>query len=70
MTSPPEEITIVCPTCGTPYKTWWRPSMNLSLDEFSPEYVRAMSSGTCPGCHTVVNLSALLVDEDGRWRLS
>ena len=44
--------------------------MNLSLEEFSPEYVSAMSSGTCPGCRTVVNLSALLVDEDGTWRLS
>ena len=68
MTSPPEEITIACPTCGTLFKTWWRPSMNLMLDPFSPEYIERMSTGTCPHCQTVVRLSALVVDEDGTWR--
>ena len=70
MTSPPEQITIVCPECRADYRTWWRPSMNLSLDNFSRKYVRKMSSATCPICQTVVDLTALVVRTDGRWQAS
>lgn len=68
MTSPPEEITIVCPGCDHPYRTWWRPSLNLSLDSFSEEYITQVTSGRCPECGLVVDLDALIVDEDGSFR--
>lgn len=68
MTSPPREIVIECPHCHTEYRTWWRASMNFSLDNFSAEYVERMSTGTCPNCAMVVELESLVVEADGTWR--
>ena len=68
MTSPPRQIVIDCPGCHAVYETLWRPSMNLSVDDFSEEYMAEMSSGTCPHCRLVVTLETLVVDEDGTLR--
>ena len=65
MTMPPEEITITCPKCGETYKDWYRPSMNLMLDDFDDDYIEEMSSVTCPSCETKVGMGSLVVDEDG-----
>lgn len=39
MTSPPKEIEVTCPDCGHFYRDWYRPSINLSLDDFDDEYL-------------------------------
>lgn len=62
MSSPCEEFTVRCPECQAEYTTWWRRSMNISLDQFSRKYVRKMSSGRCPICYTVVDLRSLVVE--------
>jgi len=67
MTMPPEQIEVKCPRCGRTYKTWYRPSMNLGLDNFSPAYVKRMSTATCPHCRHKVSLDVLVVREDGVW---
>ena len=68
MTSPPKNVTVECPKCGSSYETIHRASMNLALDDFDEEYVREMSTGTCPSCGHVVELGALVVEPDGVWR--
>ena len=65
MTTLPEEITITCPKCGERYKDWYRPSMNLTLDDFDDDYIEEASSVTCPSCKTKVRMGSLVVDEDG-----
>lgn len=67
MTMRPEQITVVCPNCGRRYTSWYRPSINLQLDHFTPEYVEEMSTATCPKCGHRVGLSVLVVREDGVW---
>jgi len=42
--------------------------MNLTLDDFSDEYLAEMSSGRCPKCGLVIELDSLIVDEDGVFR--
>jgi endogenous inhibitor of DNA gyrase (YacG/DUF329 family) len=69
MTTPPEQVSIVCPECHATYQTWTRRSMNLGLDNFSKKYIREMSTGKCPICHTIVELGSLIVGEDGVWRV-
>jgi hypothetical protein len=69
MTGPIEEVTVQCPNCGHPYLTFYRGSMNLELDpQFEVDYIREMSTGTCPDCGHVVDLGALVVGRDGTWR--
>lgn len=68
MTSPPERITIVCPGCVHTYTTWWRPSLNLSLEHFTEEYIEQATTGKCPECALVVDLDVLIVDENGSFR--
>ena len=71
MTSPPETINVVCPAegCGFEYKDWHRASLNLAMDDFDEEYVREASTAKCPSCGHVVELSVLVVAEDGIWRM-
>src|SRR6516162_9121376 len=59
MSSPCELITVFCP-CGALYRDSWRPSMNLSLDDFDDEYIERMSSTTCPNCGLVTRMGTLL----------
>ena len=49
MTSPPRPIRVGCPGCGHEYDDWYRPSLNLDLDDFDEDYVREATTGTCPG---------------------
>jgi hypothetical protein len=65
MTSPIEEITVKCPKCGREYKDWYRPSVNLELDDFDEEYLDECSSATCPFCQFKVHFDTLIVDENG-----
>ena len=65
MTSPAEEITITCPKCGETYKDWYRPSINLMLDDVDDDDIEEMSSVTCPSCETKVRMGSLVVGEDG-----
>jgi hypothetical protein len=68
MTSPPEQITVVCPCCNKAYKDWWRPSINLSLgEEFDEEYLNEASSATCDHCGLKIYLNNLIVQADGTW---
>ena len=50
MTSPPEQIEVECPKCRQVYSDWYRPSINLTLDDFDDEYLEAASTSTCPEC--------------------
>jgi uncharacterized protein (UPF0212 family) len=70
MTSPIQTVQVVCPKCGHRYETQFRASMNLQLDEFEQDYVREMTTGTCPACDCVVELGALIIGRDGVWRQS
>ncbi len=65
MTSPVEEIIIRCPLCNRIYRDWWRPSMNLALDNFDEDYIRKASTATCPNCGYKIDLSVLIVDREG-----
>ncbi len=67
MTSPPEDIIVECPDCGLVYEDWYRPSLNLDLDDFDEEYVREASTATCPSCHRLVEIGTLIVQDD-IWR--
>src|SRR6516165_6839343 len=59
MSSPCELITVFCP-CGALYLDSWRPSMNLSLDDFDDEYIERVSSTTCPNCKLNTRMGTLL----------
>jgi endogenous inhibitor of DNA gyrase (YacG/DUF329 family) len=64
MTSPVEQITVVCPGCGQEYEDWHRRSVNAMLDpEMAADraYMRAASTATCPSCGKVVRLGTLVV---------
>lgn len=67
VTSPPKRITILCPSCGSEYTDWHRPSINRDLEAFSDEYIAEAGSATCPGCEHRVEVSALVVEDDV-WR--
>jgi endogenous inhibitor of DNA gyrase (YacG/DUF329 family) len=69
VTSPVETIDVLCPRCGTRYQDWTRGSVNLDLDEFDDDYLRRVSTATCPDCGHVVELSTLIVS-GGVWMLS
>ena len=64
MTSPPEQIRVRCPRCGREYDDWYRPSVNLDLDDFDEEYLRRASTATCPACGLVVEIGSLVVEGD------
>jgi len=69
VTSPPRKITVECPKCATRYDDWYRPSINLDLDDFDEEYLRRASTATCPECGHVVELNTLVVKGDV-WRFT
>lgn len=67
MTSPVEQITVECPQCATPYPASYRASINADLDPelaADEEYVRSVSTATCPDCGETVALPLLIVDGD------
>ena len=59
MTSPPREITVTCPDCGHIYEDWYRPSINLSLDDFDDDYLERATTTTCPECGVKYDLGTL-----------
>ena len=67
MTSPVEAVTVTCPGCGKVYEDWFRPSVNLMLDNFDETYLDEASSATCPGCGLNVRFENLIVDGEGRF---
>lgn len=68
MTSPPQDITIRCPSCHEYFKSWRRPSINQMLDHFDEKYLKEATVKTCPHCGQKVKLDTLIVGEDGVWR--
>ena len=69
MTSPVEQIEVLCPGCKKRYQDWWRASSNLGLDNFDEEYLEKASTATCPDCGLKVKLDTMVVHEDGTWML-
>lgn len=67
MTSPIEQIIVQCPGCEKHYQDWWRPSVNLDLDDFDEEYLEQVSTATCPKCGLKVNLDTLIVGPNDIW---
>lgn len=59
MTSPPKLIKVECPGCGLLYFDWYRPSINLSLDDFDDDYLEEASTTTCPECGVKYELGTL-----------
>ena len=70
MTSPCQSIQIKCPRCGSIFEAWWRPSINLRLDDFDDEYLEAATTSTCPKCQCKVRHDVLVVRENRIWELA
>jgi hypothetical protein len=67
MTSPPIEVEVVCPHCGTVFRDWFRPSVNLSLgEEWTKEELEAATTVRSPECGTEVAPGSLIVEEGGK----
>ncbi|MBC8327647.1 MAG: hypothetical protein H8E31_02765 [Planctomycetes bacterium] len=69
MTSPVREIEIRCPDCNSYYQDWFRPSVNLNLDDFDDDYLEEASTSTCPRCGFRVDHAMLVVNRSGVWCL-
>ena len=70
MTSPAEQIEVLCPQCGKLYKGWYRPSINMSLgEEWSDEDLDKATSTTCPHCHFKVSHGGLIIGKNGVWHI-
>jgi hypothetical protein len=61
MTSPPREVEVCCPNCSSVYRDWYRPSLNLDLDDFDDDYIDAASSAVCPSCGHKIYFDSLVV---------
>ena len=60
MTSPPEVVTVRCPSCGTTVQDWYRASVNAELAA-EDEYVRAGGTTTCPRCEMSFEITPVLI---------
>jgi len=70
MTSPPEDVTVQCPACGTVCQDWYRASISFDLgEEFDEAYLDECSSAVCPQCKHKVYFEQLVV-KDGVFRLT
>ena len=65
MTSPPKNVSVECPDCKIWFDSWYRPSMNFSLEQFDDDYVEQASTATCPACGCKAYLGVLIVNEAG-----
>lgn len=65
MSSPVEEIEVLCPACGETYSDWYRASFNLELDDVDEDYLEEASTATCPKCRHKVEIGTLIVSWDG-----
>jgi hypothetical protein len=68
MTSPIEEIKVICPKCGHLYKNWYRASANPFLDDFDDDYLDECASALCSKCKHKIYFSELK-KEDGLFYL-
>lgn len=59
MISPIENVKVLCPKCDQHDEDWWRPSVNLDLDDFDDEYLEQCSSAVCPHCRHEVHFQNL-----------
>lgn len=64
MTSPPRDVTVCCPCCNGQYQTWYRPSLNLDIEDFDDEYIDAATSAVCPTCGHKVYFDTLIVRDE------
>jgi hypothetical protein len=55
-----------CPECGEEYENSYRPSVNLDIEPWTEEELRAATMATCPSCGFEVELDSLIV-ADGTW---
>ena len=69
MSSPARAIRILCRSCGETFTTFtYRPAINVTLEDWTPEEIRTATTATCPDCGLEVQLTALLVD-GGKFRV-
>ncbi len=64
MTSPPEQVEVRCPNCETVYKDWYRPSINMMIEDWTDEELREATTATCPSCSHTVDFGGLIVRPD------
>lgn len=64
MTTPPKEVTFTCPDCEHVFEDWYRPSINLSLDDFDDEYLDQATT-TRPECGVKYDLGTLFARRGG-----
>jgi DNA-directed RNA polymerase subunit RPC12/RpoP len=66
MTSPPARVELDCPTCGTHFADYYRPSVNLSLgEEWTKEELEEAATVRCPSCGWRGEPGTLLVEWGG-----
>lgn len=68
MTSPAEQIEVICPECGVRFETWYRASINADLDPelvADEEYMKEATTATCPGCGQQADIPTLIVQMEG-----
>lgn len=70
MTLPPAPIEVTCPDCGHRYVDWYRPSINLSLDESDDDYLEEASTTTCPKCGSKYDLGTLFAGRGDGWAVN
>jgi DNA-directed RNA polymerase subunit RPC12/RpoP len=62
MTSPPREVEVQCPNCGTRFSDWVRDSINLTLgEEWSEEEIIEATTFRCPKCDWQGGMDSLIV---------
>lgn len=62
-TSPEQEVRVRCPKCDIHFTDWWRPAINLDLDDFEEEYLERATTADCPRCHARIQLDAVVVKD-------
>lgn len=70
MSSPVQDISVICPSCHHTFTTWHRASLNLQLDNFDEDYIRSATLKVCPQCRAEIRLNSLIVGRDGIWRVA
>jgi len=61
MTSPPRQVDVECPKCGTQFVDWIRDSINLSLGEEWSEAILEATTVKCPTCGWQGDSEAIIV---------
>jgi hypothetical protein len=52
MTSPARQLIVACP-CGHTYADWWRPSINLEIEDWTDDEIAEATSTRYPVCGRV-----------------